>query len=134
MWLFDWRKMDLIQKGVKKKKKKWKAIGGDKQWVLASFLIPSSLYDSGVFVFLSDLVSLFVHPKESHCDKGCADIGERRLKEWWRDRKGKLRDRVEVEFSLFYLLMVLYSAFSMLTMNCNLNCYLQKKFKWILSN
>lgn len=87
--------MDLILKG----KKRRKAIGEDKPWVLASFLIPCSLYISDIFVFLSGLVSLFVHPKESCCDKDCADIRESRVKERRRDRKGKLRDRLEVELS-----------------------------------
>lgn len=122
--------MDLILK----EKKKEKAIGEDKHWVLASFLIPCSLYVSDIFVFLSGLVSLFVHPKESCCDKGCADIRESRVKERRRDRKGKLRDRLEVEFSPFYPLMALYSAFSMLTVNCSLSCHLENTFEWILSN
>lgn len=100
--------MDLI---LKEKKKKKKAAREDKHWVLASFLIPCSLYVSDIFVFLSGLVSLFVHPKQSCCDKGWADIGESRVKERWRDRKGKLKDRLEVEFSAFCPLTALYSAF-----------------------
>lgn len=128
---FWWKKNGSDTEKKKKEMKSHKEVINSGSWLPSLFPL---LSDSGIFVFLSDLVSLFVHPKESRCDKGYADTGERRLKEWWRDRKGTLRDRVEVEFSLFYLLTVLYSAFSMLTMNYNLNCYLQKKLKWILSN
>lgn len=63
-----------------------------------------------------------------------ARTGENTVKERWRDRKEKLRDRLEVESPLFYLLMALDAVFYMLTLNCNLRCHLEKKFRWILSN
>lgn len=73
----------------------------------------------------------------SHCDKGCADLGGKKVKEWQRDRKNE--ERLEVEFSPVFLLMSLYIAFSTLAMDYDVNvkfllsCHLEGKFKWILT-